>query len=479
MEIIKCVVIMSLFICLLSGFGCVRGYECGPDKNEICCFNEDIHDWEDCTTAEIDETQFARLDVALENAARHQANFLIIFASFLFNGGPGGQLEEAILNIFPRTNPEAAARESQGNAFGPTIVFNGFKADSGQVFIDTDHNGGAEFAFPISGMGDDQACVDVLADGCDSADVGIRYDFNGFHITSPNDEAVGLPGVGVRVVFAQGVFEVPSGPGDLETVVVSFRRDDRVRKNIILSFAPGLVGYMSTLVAGTIGDIAVESTVVVNNAGPVVVSGRMDFFNSEDGLPLAFKVNQQAESVSHSFEIAADSSSRFKLSTDQAGLVAGWGVITADGPSLAASTVFSTFQQGESAAPSEDPLGLEGRTLAGEAGVAVVQAAFHHVLDVEKTVGGFDTALAIVNPTDLSANIDMTLKDEDQNIIKSVRQFLGANQQTSRFFLEPLRMEETESFSGTVVINAENAIAVTTLRTLNGFQVSSLQGGIF
>ena len=309
--------------------------------------------------------------------------------------------------------------------------------------------------------------------------MGIRYDINGFHITSPNDEAVDLPGVGIRVVFAQGVFEVPSGPGDLETVIVSFRRDDRVRKNIILSFAPGLVGYMSTLVAGTIGDIAVESTVVVNNAGPVVVSGRMDFFNSEDGLPVAFKVNQQAESVSHSFEIAADSSSRFKLSTDQAGLVAGWGVITADGPSLAASTVFSTFQQGTSAAPSKGPLGLEGRTLAGEAGVAVVQAAFHHVLDVEKTVGGFDTALAIVNPTDLSAKIVLTLKDENQNTIKSVNQFLGANQQTSRFFLELLRMEETESFSGTVVINTENAIAVTTLRTLNGFQVSSLQGGVF
>ena len=189
-------------------------------------------------------------------------------------------------------------------------MFNGFKPDSGQVFIDIDHNGGAEFAFPITGMGDQKACVDFLADGCDSADVGIgpdMFDSRRFHITSPNDEAVGLPGVGVRVVFAQGVFEVPSGPGDLETVLVTFRRDNFTRKNIVLSFAPGLVGYMSTLVAGTIGDIAVESTVVVNNAGPVVVSGRMDFFNSEDGLRLAFKVNEQAESVRHSFEIAADS----------------------------------------------------------------------------------------------------------------------------------------------------------------------------
>ena len=109
----------------------------------------------------------------------------------------------------------------------------------------------------------------------------------------------------------------------------------------------------------------------------------------------------------------------------------------------------------------------------------MVQAAFHHVLDVEKTVAGFDTALAIVNPTELSATIGLTLKDEDQNTVKVATQFVGGNQQTSRFFLELFRMEETESFSGTVVINAENAIAVTTLRTLNGFQVSSLQGGIF
>ena len=450
MGIIKCVVIMPLFILLL-----------GPE--DIC----------ETITANLDRLErdtFTMLIVPGEGTPVAIQNMAM------------QKLVEPVDEVRARnTGPgtEPAPLGSQADMWGPTIVFNGFKADSGQVFIDTDHNGVAEFAFPISGMGDDQACVDFLTDGCDSGDVGIRYDFNGFHITSPNDEAVDLPGVGVRVVFAQGVFEVPSGPGDLETVLVTFSRDNFTRKNIMLSIAPGLVGYMSTLVAGTIGDIGVESTVVVNNAGPGAVSGRMDFFNSEDGLPVAFKVSEQAESVSHSFEIAADSSSRFKLSTDQAGLVAGWGVITADGPSLAASTVFSTFQQGESAAPSEDPLGLEGRTLAGEAGVAVVQAAFHHVLDVEKTVGGFDTALAIVNPTELSANIDMTLKDEDQNTIKSVTQFLGGNQQTSRFFLELLRMEETESFSGTVVINAENAIAVTTLRTLNGFQVSSLQGGIF
>ena len=236
---------------------------------------------------------------------------------------------------------------------------------------------------------------------------------------------------------------------------------------------------MSTLPAGTIGDLAIESTVVVNNPGPGAVSGRMDFFNSEDGLPLAFKVNQQAESKSHSFEIAADSSRRFKLSTDQAGIVAGWGFISADGPGLAASTVFSTFQQSASAASSEDSLGLEGRNLVGEAGVAVVQAGFHHVLDVEKTADGFDTALAIVNPTEISARLSLTLKDEDQNTIKSATKILKEGQQTSRFFLEFFYMEETESFSGTVVINSENAVAVTTLKTLNGFQTSSLEGGVF
>ncbi len=483
----KCVAIMSLFICLLSGFGCITEesasgialwvfHTCGPDEDELCCGPslEEI-----CTPLE-KEDQISTVTLTLDQNYLRES--LHMTTPHPFDSGPAGPVQDVKVTISESSFFKAAARESQGSAFGPTIVFNGFKADSGQVFIDTDHNGGAEFVFPITGMGDQKACVDFLADGCDSADLSIErdmFDSRTFRITSPLDEGVGLPGVGVRVVFAQGVFEVPSGPGDLETVLVTFSRDDFTRANIISSFAPGLLGYMSTLVAGTIGDIEVESTVVVNNAGPAAVSGRMDFFNSEDGLRLVFKVNQQAESTSHSFEIPADSSSRFKLSTDQAGLVAGWGVITADGPSLAASTVFSTFQQGESAAPSEDPLGLEGRTLAGEAGVAVVQAAFHHVLDVEKTVGGFDTALAIVNPTEISAAIGLTLKDENQNTIKSVNQSLGPNQQTSRFFLELLRMEETESFSGTVVINTENAIAVTTLRTLNGFQVSSLQGGIF
>ncbi len=445
MRIIKCVAIMSLLICLLSGFGCgVSPYpfhSCGPDEDEPCCGpNLD----EDCTPEEKEETQTSTVTVELTQSFPIGNTGLAITLTYAWDFGPGGPVQDVKVTIAERTFLKAASRESQASAFGPTIVFNGFKADSGQVFIDTDHNGGAEFAFPITGMGDLKACVDFLADGCDSADLSIErdmFDSRTFRITSPLDEGVGLPRVGVRVVFAQGVFEVPSGPGDLETVLVTFSRDDFTRANIISSFAPGLVGYMSTLVAGTIGDIAVESTVVVNNAGPGAVSGRMDFFDSEDGLRLAFKVNEQAESVSHSFEIAADSSRRFKLSTDQAGLVAGWGVITADGPGLAASTVFSTFQQGESAAPSEDRLGLEGRTLAGEAGVAVVQAAFHHVLDVEKTVAGFDTALAIVNPTELSATIGLTLKDEDQNTVKIATQSVGGNQQTSRFFLARIMQE--------------------------------------
>ena len=92
---------------------------------------------------------------------------------------------------------------------------------------------------------------------------------------------------------------------------------------------------------------------------------------------------------------------------------------------------------------------------------------------------GFDTALAIVNPTEISAIISLTLKDEDQNTIESVSRLLKKDQQTSRFFLEFFYMEETESFSGTVVINSENAVAVTTLKTLNGFQTSSLEGGVF
>ncbi len=476
MRIIKCVAIISLFICLLSGSGCLLPPNlCEEDDIDKCC--GDNLDRE-CTEEEKAAMQQSTMTVELDETLPPGDTGLAITVTHAFGSGPGGPVQDARISIQPKTFPKAAARESQGNAFGPTIVFHGFKADSGQVFIDTNYKDGAEFSYPISGMGD-QACVDFLADGCDSADLGIEHDINGLHITSPLDEGVGLRGSSVRVVFAQGVFEVPSGPGDLETVLVTFRRDNFTQKNIILSFAPGLVGYMSTLVAGTIEDIAVESTVVVNNAGPGAVAGRMDFFSSEEGLPLAFKVNQQAESTRHSFEIAADSSRRFMLSTDQAGLVAGWGVITADGPGLAASTVFSTFQQSESAAPSEYPLGLEGRNLAGEAGVAVVQAAFHHVLDVERTVGGFDTALAIVNPTEISATIGLTLKDEDQNTVKVATQSVGGNQQTSRFFLELLRMEETESFSGTVVINSENAIAVTTLRTLNGFQVSSLQGGVF
>ena len=83
MRIIKCV---AIIICLLSGFGCAGWHECGPDKNELCCFDEDGAP-EDCTPAEANELQYARLDALLdklEDRQRRQHAFLIVFASYLF-----------------------------------------------------------------------------------------------------------------------------------------------------------------------------------------------------------------------------------------------------------------------------------------------------------------------------------------------------------------------------------------------------------
>ena len=200
-------------------------------------------------------------------------------------------------------------------------------------------------------------------------------------------------------------------------------------------------------------------TVVVANPNPVAATARIDFFDSQTGEGQALQVNGGTASTSHDFQLAADASARFELSQSGPDFVSAWGMITAN-VGLTASVVYSTFSS-------------EG-TLLGEAGVTAANASMHHVMDVNKTAEGFDTAFAVLNATNATAELRLTLKDSADSTVAEATIQMAPKSQISRFFLEAIGREDS-TFSGSLIIDCDVAVALNTLRTLGGFQTSSLE----
>lgn len=383
-------------------------------------------------------------------------------ARFFLSTAPPLDASDANVKL-PSSGASSGSSLLRAQSVSEQIEFSGFLEQSGQFFINTDFKGDNEFIFPITGQGN-TGCIDFTGNGCDSSDVNIEYQPSqrSFQITSPFPAGARLASGSYQLQLDPRLFMIPSGPGAPADIQIQATRNSQPVE-FTVSFVPGLVGYMSTVVVGEASGFEVESTVVINNAGTVAALVRLEFFS--EGQPLALKVNGGPASALHEFEMPPDSSRRYQLTSEEAGLVSGWGIVSSDIGGVSASVVFTT----STAAGSGD--------FAGEAGVSTVVAGMHHVLDVVKTADGVDTALAISNPANKEARLRLTLKDENQTTIAEDTLVLGAKERTTSFFLELFELSQG-AFSGTLVIDSENSIAVNTLKTLNGLQSSSLESAV-
>jgi len=342
----------------------------------------------------------------------------------------------------------------------PSIIFNGFQQDSGEFTINNDFVGENEFVFPITGSGN-EGCIDFTFNGCDASDVGISYSASErtFQITSPFPAGLILKEGVYAFNLVTGIVTLADGPGDSSDIQVTLSRASQP-VDLVVPFAPGLSGFMTTLPVGEVSGLRIVPTVVVANPNPVAATARIDFFDSQTGEGQALQVNGGTASTSHDFQLAANASARFELSQAGPDFVSAWGMITANVKGLKASVVYSTFSS-------------QG-TLLGEAGVATANASMHHVMDVDKTAEGFDTAFAVLNPTNATAELRLTLKDSTDNTVVEKTIQMAPRNQISQFFLEAFGLENP-TFSGSLIINCDAAVAVNTLRTLGGFQTSSLE----
>ena len=235
--------------------------------------------------------------------------------------------------------------------------------------------------------------------------------------------------------------------------------------------------------AGEADLLSVVTQVVVNNAQDRAQNFNLSFRSALTGDPAPVKIGD-VTSDQFDFVISANTSQVYSLDPRGFPLQVNWGTLTSEGHLGVATNFVSILESGGAGSPAGT---LPAGTVDAQAGIAASDLDVYHVLSVEKRAGGFDTALAILNPTVATATIAITLVEEE-SAAASARQrpagdpfassqlVLAPGTQTARFFTELLDIE-VEEFSGTIILDSDTDIAVTSLRTINGKQASSLPGG--
>lgn len=121
-----------------------------------------------------------------------------------------------------------------------------------------------------------------------------------------------------------------------------------------------------------------------------------------------------------------------------------------------------------------------GTTFPAEAGLGVAEPSTFHSISIRKTADGYDTAIAINNPTGALATFDLYLFDAERILQKRVQQTLSPMGSLSRFYHELLELNSPQlrqvpdEFEGTLVIVSDADLGVVSLVTKDGLPSASL-----
>ncbi|MBI4444299.1 MAG: hypothetical protein HY645_00200 [Acidobacteria bacterium] len=380
--------------------------------------------------------------------------------------------------------------------FPTTWKFNGFAAGSnGRFKINTDMKGPIEYDFNfVRDLTDSsKACIDFNGSGgCNSDEPYLMMSGSNrmiFTLPPPYQCSNFAPGLFDLMITTPRLFDVPlvnfasglaSSDGEqvrsavavssyAHDIVVNIRSDsNQFFKYLVLLINAQLLPHIPF---GTSGSLTIVTQVVVNNPNAQAVDGQLDFFK-QDGSAMNVKIGSKT-SNQHTFTVPAQSS--IVLETDPSGVPVqiGWGYGTGSQP-LEFSLVFATYN-GAVTISSEGERHLITGSLRSEAGISAGALSTNHVLSITKTADGIDSAFAIVNPTQGAAKIKAIAKDatgvKGQTTID-----LAPRSQIARFWGQFFGLNPS-SFSGTLVLQSNTHLAVTSLKTYKEEQSSSLPSG--
>ena len=199
--------------------------------------------------------------------------------------------------------------------------------------------------------------------------------------------------------------------------------------------------------------LSVVTQIVVNNAQNRAQNFSLSFRSALTGDPAPVKIG---DLTSDQFDLVISANTSQVYSLDPRGfpLQVNWGTLTSEGHLGVATNFVSILEGGGAGSPAG---ALPAGTVDAQAGIAASDLDVYHVLSVEKRAGGFDTALAILNPTVATATIAITLVDENSAAASARQKPVGdpfassqlvlvPGTQTARFFTELLDIEVEEVF---------------------------------
>lgn len=212
-----------------------------------------------------------------------------------------------------------------------------------------------------------------------------------------------------------------------------------------------------------------QSTLVtLSNLSSETASGTLSFFDTE-GNPMSLGIEGMMGNLSTvPFTIAANGSRRIQTSNGD-GLSVGWARVDAD-QDIRGSAIYQFSDAG---------------VILFEAGISETkptsEATVFVIFETRPGLDGptrFSTGIAFANPLGETANVALSLQDESGAEVAMDTVVLTPGAQLARFFDElfPASFGDGD-FEGALVITSDNPIIITSLRTLGGFQLSSLPAG--
>ncbi len=228
--------------------------------------------------------------------------------------------------------------------------------------------------------------------------------------------------------------------------------------------------------------LSVLTEMVLTNAQDQPQDVSISFRNALTAEPQPVTIEGVTTSV-HNIPVAANTSRLLRIEPTGVDLTVAWATVTGFGP-LSVATNFVSLTP----SPAGAPAGFTAAQIDAQAGIAAAELDIKHVVNVEKTVDGIGTALAIVNLTSTTATVKLSLFESagdgpgpagpagEGNPFAAAELILEPKTQVARFFDELLQVG-LNSFSGTLILESNAELAVTSLRTINGKQASSLPSG--
>ncbi len=217
-----------------------------------------------------------------------------------------------------------------------------------------------------------------------------------------------------------------------------------------------------------------STLITLTNLSDEIATGAVNFIG-QDGAPLPLPVIGIVGDTSNVlFNIPPRSTRLIQTSSDPDDLRVGWASVGSDQPIRGAAI----FQRADAGVPLFEA-GVSQSTAIGDSIVVALRR------ELDRPGGGpsvdFSTSLAVANPLTQQASLTLELVDSDGDVVSTVERTLDADNQFALFvqelFPDEFPADMITEFEGSIRISSDVPVAVTSLRTIDGFQLSSLPAG--